>query len=277
MPNKYEEYMQQLDQIDKVPFDGQKIYEDWSTSKKPVLDIIMSNYKRPEIEIDPEQARRAKYASSITDALTSIGEMFAHGSGAYVRNRAGQPTSTQRTNATIQSARDKYEQQMQKYQSVKGNAMLQDFNQYLQNKDKESGNKRNFIIRKAEQEHKSLLAEQARKEQMEKEQRALKDKKELIEYESKFKPKSGTKGSAKSEPKISPDEVVSIQAASASLPPEWVAKQGYMNKKETTDPVTRKTKITYTWDAKATPAIRKALVEKYNKEKKNDDPLNLGL
>jgi hypothetical protein len=62
---------------------------------------------------DPEQAKRAKFAAALTDGLSSLVEMFAHGQGAYVRNREGE-TSSQTTNARLRELQEKYERELRR-------------------------------------------------------------------------------------------------------------------------------------------------------------------
>jgi len=143
------------------PFDYKKFSEEWKAGKKPVVDLIMSNYKKPEPTIDPEQEKRIKYAAAMTDTVNSLAEMFAHGQGARIRNDQG-PSNTQTTNARLQAIRDKYNNDILHYQSVKGNAEMQDFNQQLQAAMQNRGEKRTYYIRKSEQEAKDKL--QAKKD-----------------------------------------------------------------------------------------------------------------
>jgi len=156
MPATYEELYKQYEE--QEPFDYNNFTKEYQAGKKPVLDMIMGNYKKPEPEIDPETAKKAKYAASLTDTLSTLAEMFAHGQGAYVRNRAGQPTNSQTTNAKLQASADKHEAAMQRYISTEGNAKLQDFNIAMQTAQQARGEKRAYYLRKAEQSWKEAQA-----------------------------------------------------------------------------------------------------------------------
>ena len=73
-------------------FDYQKAIEDYKTGQKPILDAIMSNYKKPEQQIDPEQEKKAKFGAALTDTFSSMAEMFQHGQG--VQGRRGGSIAT---------------------------------------------------------------------------------------------------------------------------------------------------------------------------------------
>jgi len=155
--NEYQAYTEKIDQIDQTPIDNVAAYDEWQKTKKPIVDIIMRNYKKPEPQLSPEQIQRAKYSSAITDTLSSIGEMFAHGQGARVRNRTT-PTNTQYTNTRLQALQDKQDQDMLRWQSMMGNAEMQDFTQYQQQARESRGEKRQYYLRKAEQSARAIQA-----------------------------------------------------------------------------------------------------------------------
>lgn len=139
-------------QLQKMPdFDYNKFYDEWKTGNKPVVDILSSYYKKPEQEINPEQEQKAKFGSALTDSLSSLAEMAASGKGAYVRNRGNEPTSTQTTNARLQAIKDKYDQNLLNYNSVTGNAAMQDFNQQLESAMNARGQKRQYLLYKAKE------------------------------------------------------------------------------------------------------------------------------
>lgn len=138
-------------------FDYAKAMDEYKVGQKPILDAIMSNYKKPEPEIDPEQARKAKFGAALTDTFGSLAEMFAHGQGALVSKRDG-ASSTQTTNAKLQALKDKYDKDMLQYGAVKSNAELQDLNMYLSSARDEAGKKRQYAL------YKSKAAEEAEKE-----------------------------------------------------------------------------------------------------------------
>lgn len=169
---KIEDYLQELEQPQP------DIMQEWQASKKPVYDIIMSRYPKPEKQIDPETERKAKFAAQLSDGLTSIGEMFAHGTGARVKSRAGQPTSTGTTNASLKAAADKYEQSMDRYLTADSNAKLQDLNMYMSQAQQERGEKRKMYLYQKEQEAKAAAAALAARKQKETERhnRAMENK-----------------------------------------------------------------------------------------------------
>lgn len=140
-------------------FDYAKAMDEYKVGQKPILDAIMSNYKKPEPEIDPEQARKAKFGAAMTDTFGSLAEMFAHGQGALVQKR-DTPSSTQTTNAKLQALKDKYDKDMLQYGATKSNAELQDLNMYLQNARDAAGKKREYSLYKAK------AAQEAEKERL---------------------------------------------------------------------------------------------------------------
>lgn len=178
--NEYQAYTEKIDQIDQTPIDATAVYNDWQKTKKPIVDIIMRNYKKPEPQLSPEQVQRAKYSSAITDTLSSLGEMFAHGKGARVRNRTT-PTNTQYTNARLQTLQDKQDQDMLRWQSMMGNAEMQDFTQYQQQARESRGEKRQYYLRKAEQTARAIQA----KAKLEAD--ARKAEQEQANFDKKFK------------------------------------------------------------------------------------------
>ena len=134
--------------------DYNKVLEDYNISKKPILDAIMSNYKKPEPQIDPEQEKKAKFGAALTDTFGSLAEMFAHGQGALVSKR-DTPGATQTTNARLQALKDKYDKDMLQYGAVKSNAELQDLNMYLSARREADGAKRSYnlyLAKKAQEE-----------------------------------------------------------------------------------------------------------------------------
>ena len=150
-------------------FDYQKAIEDYKTGQKPILDAIMSNYKKPEQQIDPEQEKKAKFGAALTDTFSSMAEMFQHGQGGLVQKR-DTPSSTQTTNARLQAIKDKYDKDMLQYGAVKSNAELQDLNMYLNNAREAAGKKREYKLYKAKAaQEEEKTAEQAR--QFERKQR----------------------------------------------------------------------------------------------------------
>jgi hypothetical protein len=160
MPTEPLTYEQQLEQSMNEPFDYTKAMSDYNTGQKPILDAIMSNYKKPEQPIDPEQAQKAKFGAAMTDTLGSLAEMVAQGNGARIRNRTT-PTSTQTTNARLKEIQDKYEKDLTQYQAVNGNAQMQDLNMFLANRREANGLKRQYLTYLAKKEHDDAVAKAA--------------------------------------------------------------------------------------------------------------------
>lgn len=281
MPTAQEIYDQQLLQDD--PFDYNKAMDEYKGGRKPLLDAIMSNYKKPEKQINPEQEKKAKFGSALSDTFGSLAQMFAHGQGARVQRNQG-ASSTEKTNARLQAIRDKYEQDLTQYQTIKGNAAVQDLNMHLANAKEASGKKRQYLLYRAKQAAEE--AENDKKRQQEKEDIATKfdQAKELVELKKAGLVKKGsTTPSTRSGTKeaINPADAVEANIQAEQIDKEWLVKTGYMKKQTKVDPRTRKPTTTYAWDAKATPAIKKELAARYAKEqqttKKTKDPLGLGL
>ena len=285
MPTAQEIYDQQLLQDD--PFDYNKAMDEYKGGRKPLLDAIMSNYKKPEKQINPEQEKKAKYGAALSDTFGSLAQMFAHGQGARVQRKQG-ASSTEKTNARLQAIRDKYEQDLTQYQTIKGNAAVQDLNMHLANAKEASGKKRQYLLYRAKQAAEEDKATQKR--QQEKEDIATKfdQEKELVKLRRTGLVKKGTSSSTGSpstgsgtKGTINPADAVEANIQAEQIDKEWLVKTGYMKKQTKADPRTRKSTTTYVWDAKATPAIKKELAARYAKEqqtiKKTKDPLGLGL
>ena len=144
-------------------FNREKFYDEWKSGKKPLVDAIMSNYTKPVPTLSPEQQQKAKFGSAITDTLSSLGEMFAHGQGARIRNREG-ATNMQTTNAKIQALQDKDNEEMQRFNGIKTSAELQDFNQQMQQESAARGERRQYLLFNAQQRAaKAKLASDAEK------------------------------------------------------------------------------------------------------------------
>ena len=280
MPTAQEIYDQQLLQDD--PFDYNKAMDEYKGGRKPLLDAIMSNYKKPEKQINPEQEKKAKYGAALSDTFGSLAQMFAHGQGARVQRNQG-ASSTEKTNARLQAIRDKYEQDLTQYQTIKGNAAVQDLNMHLANAKEASGKKRQYLLYRAKQAAEE--AENDKKRQQEKEDIATKfdQEKELVKLRRTGLVKKGSSPSTStgSGTKVNPADAVEANIQAEKIDKEWLVKTGYMKKQTKADPRTRKSTTTYVWDAKATPAIKKELAARYAKEqqtiKKTKDPLGLGL
>lgn len=142
---------QYLQQINELPdFNYNQFYEDWKSGGKPVVEAILSNYRKPEPKLTSEQEKRVKTASAITDSFSALAELFAHGKGAHIRPRQGE-TNTQTNNERLQQLQDKYLQESLRYGTTKANAEMQDFAQQLKAAMQARGQKRENLIYKSKQ------------------------------------------------------------------------------------------------------------------------------
>lgn len=143
----YNDYLRQLEQMPSFNYDAFR--ENWKVGEKPMMEALMSAYTKPEQKITPDQARRARNASAISDAFTGLAEIFAHSRGANVRNRAGK-SSMRTTNDRLQEIQNKYEQDMIRYNTARGNAEMQDFQSQLRAAMEANGQKRQNILLRAQ-------------------------------------------------------------------------------------------------------------------------------
>jgi len=198
----YSDYVQQLD--DLPAFNREQAYSDWQSGKKPILDALMSNYVKPERQITPEQAKRAKTAAAISDSLATLAQMFAYSQGARVRNPQGR-TSMQTTNERLRAMQDKYEQDMLRYGTARTNAEMQDFNQYLRDAMNAHGQRRQNILYKAqraqqiEQARAKAAADEAKYKRDQADKTAAADKKferdmALVRERAKYRSSGGGGG-----------------------------------------------------------------------------------
>ena len=272
-------------QVEKLPaFDHEKFYEDWKTGKKPIVEALMSNYKKPEEQITPEQTQKAKFGAALTDSLSSLAEIVASGKGAHIRNRGNEPTSTQTTNQRLEQLKNKYDQEMLNYNNTKGNAEYKDFSEQLQDAMKEKGQQRQYLLYKSKEAQKEAKEAQKEANQQQKnaadyaiklQEQGLKGK-EFDEKMNEFKQKQSVdwyqaKTSRLNSQKYTgslqgatAEEYIQVNQQAETLPKDWLVKKGYMHVvpgKSVVDP------STYRWDSKATPAIKKALIDLYEQEK----------
>lgn len=219
-------YEQQYEQSVNDPFDYARAMEEYKVGKKPLLDAIMSNYKKPEPQITPEQEKRAKFGAALTDTFGSLAEMFAHGQGALVRNRET-PSNTETTNARLQAIKDKYENDMLQYGATKSNAELQDLNMYLADRKAARKEGLDYAAYKAKKEYDAAQAEADRKlkEQLAKEAAEQKDK-EFKEGQRQFDKKLAldTYNATKDKNKEKKTVPVFLNNKQEDLPIEYVDK-----------------------------------------------------
>ena len=171
-------YEEMLNEYEQIPsFDYNSFRENWKKGQKPMMEALMGAYQKPEVKVTPEQAKRAKNASAISDAFSSLAEIVTLAQGGAVRNRGGQ-SSQKNTNDRLQALQDKYEQDMIRYNTLRGNAEMQDFQQQLKAAMAADGQKRKNILLRAE--YAKQLEAEARKAAAE-EAKYLRTKKDKAE------------------------------------------------------------------------------------------------
>lgn len=188
-------------------FDSQKFMEDMKDYSGPAIEFAKRYLTPPEPEISPEDARRAKFASALTDTFKTLGEMYASGQGARIRNRSGEDSSASRTNSTLQRMRDKDRQEQQKYQNFLYSSAMQDYTQKYneaQNKANRDYNwdmyqARTEDLNKREKERNNYALQKELLKQLYEEQQyqnhrdnKLEDEKKLIEYRNSHKSSGGS-------------------------------------------------------------------------------------
>ena len=187
MPTSEELYKQ----AQEVPeFNREQAFADWQSGKKPFLDAVMSNYERPTPTLTPEQEKKARFASALTDSFTSLAQLFGHGQGARIQARTGK-TNQQSTNERLEAFRKKYEDDMARYNDRKTNAGMMDFQDYVRAAQENRGEKRQNLLLDANRAESYEKRNQERTWKLEDETRQRKEAKEdaIWEFENIVKPK----------------------------------------------------------------------------------------
>lgn len=174
--NEYK-YAQSIPQVNYAD-----LLEKVKTNGGPVLDLFLKNNPAPRPELDEQQQKKAKFGAAISDTVSTLAEMFAHGQGASVRNREGK-NSTQTTNERLKAIQDKYDNDTLRFNAAKGNAQLQDFNMLLQKAMSERGEQREYYLRKAERLAADEKMEKQRKWQLDDREAEKKWRKEMSDDE----------------------------------------------------------------------------------------------
>lgn len=131
-------------------FDYNAAWNSYKNGGKPLVDALMSAYKKPEQPITPERAKKIKFASALTDSFATLAELFAHGQGAHIRNRQG--NANQRlTNQRVEQLQDKYARDLERYNMLAANAEREGFNNYLRGYMNDNNMKRKSLFLRAEQ------------------------------------------------------------------------------------------------------------------------------
>ena len=187
-----EEKKQEQEQYELPPiFDYAGAVNAWESGEKPFVEALMSAYKKPEQRLTPEQAKKARTAAAISDSLTSLAEMFGYTQGVKTRDRTGKKTSVQTTNEKIDFFKDKYEQDMLRYNSLKGNAMREDFATQLRASMAGHQQQAQAQQQAADRAYQEEAYQRQRKDRQEDSKQAIKDKQEYAEweFENVYKPK----------------------------------------------------------------------------------------
>ena len=188
-------------------FDSQKFMEDMKDYSGPAIEFAKRYLTPPEPEISPEDARRAKFASALTDTFKTLGEMYASGQGAHIRNRSGEESSTSRTNSTLQRMRDKDRQEQQKFQNILYGSAMRDYTQKYNEAQNKANRDYNWDMYRAQTEdlnkrekernnyalQKELLRQLYEEQQYQKHRGdKLEDEKNIIEYRNSHKSSGGS-------------------------------------------------------------------------------------
>ena len=115
-------------------FDHQAVAEAYKAGGGPILEILEQH--KPKPQITPEQARKARFAANITDALGNLAQMYTSHRGAYTRPYDGK-TSTGVTNERLNKLQDEYTARLAMHDREKAAAQQRDYEllrQYAQKK-----------------------------------------------------------------------------------------------------------------------------------------------
>lgn len=173
-----------IDDDNKTPvaFDYDGFTASYANGEKPLVEALMGAYTKPEKRISPEQEKKARTAAAISDGLASLAEIAGYSSGVKIRNRSADKTSTQKTADRIESLKDKYEQDMLRYNTLKSGAIREDFASQL--RSSMNNHNQNVQHQNRQAEIARLEAEAAKKRdwQIEDEERKRKNAKEDAEW-----------------------------------------------------------------------------------------------
>ena len=135
-------YKQRLEGAEKAYYDykpqsREDIMNSFDADKHAYLtNYLKELYKPPQARLTPEQEQRARMMSGISDGLSSLAEMFAHGRGAYIRDR--EPNVSQKTtNERLEQWRQKYENDLFRYNNAMAGARERDINNYIAGRHKD--------------------------------------------------------------------------------------------------------------------------------------------
>ena len=174
MPTSEELYKQ----ASELPsFNREKAYAEWQSGQKPFLEAVMNNYERPVQQITPEQEKKIKFASAITDSMTSLAELFGHGQGARIKPRSV-PSNQLTTNQRLEAFRKKFEDDTARYDDRRMNAGMMDFQDYVRQAQEARGEKRQSILLDAQRAEAAEQRATQRAQKLEDEARLRKQEKE---------------------------------------------------------------------------------------------------
>lgn len=150
-------------QIDSAPmFDYAAFSKNYQSGEKPFMDALMEGYVKPEQRVSPEQEKKIRRASALTDGLVSIAEILGHASGVKIRDRSKDKTNQQQTTERLEKDKDRYEQDLLRYNSTRANAQSQDFAQQLRAEMNRHSENRQTALLKAEDGRRTSERTQAR-------------------------------------------------------------------------------------------------------------------
>ena len=159
-------------------FDFDGFVNSYKSGDKPFVEALMTAYQKPEPPITPEQEKKARTASAITDSLTTLADILGHTHGVKIRDKKGEKTSTQQTNARIEALKDKYEQDMLRYNALQAGAIREDFLNQLRIAQGNHQQEVQHHNRQAEIERINKETDRNRQWQLEDEERKRKNAKE---------------------------------------------------------------------------------------------------
>lgn len=180
---------QQSPQSSMYDFDG--FVNSYKSGDKPFVEALMTAYQKPEPRITPEQEKKARTASAITDSLTTLADILGHTHGVKIRDKKGEKTNTQQTNARIEALKDKYEQDMLRYNALQAGAIKDDFAAQLRASMGNHQQKAQLEAEARNEARRAANTKQKREWQLEDEERKIKQSRDQAEWEMEniYKPK----------------------------------------------------------------------------------------
>jgi hypothetical protein len=273
--------VQRLKDLGYNDSDIQSYLQPDKSSPSAFEDIYKKNLQAPT-PISERGMRAARTASSISDSLGTLAEVFGASRGAHVQPN-NNPSATAQQSNDERNVRNLYDQRLQQYNQGLAGAQVQDMEAQanertnlrrqmvgsLQNKAKQDA-----IDRKEAAAEAYRLNKEAQDFELKLKEFGLKGKEldnKVKEFKGKqavdwYQAQTGRLNSQKYTGSLAgatPEDLVKVNEQAEALPKDWVSKKGYMT---VTPGKGVAAKPTYHWNSKATPAIKKQLIEDYNKE-----------